>query len=267
MTQTKLIFLKLGGSLITDKTKPLTPRPEVLQRIAAEIARAIHKNPRLRLVIGHGSGSFGHAVANQYQTQSGGNDRDYWHGFAEVWLAARELNQIVIQHLKEAGLQAISFPPSAGVVADNKALESWDIRPIDLALSHGLIPVVQGDVIFDRTLGGTIFSTEQIFQYLAKQFHPAEILLAGRDRGVYHNQGQPRDIIHKITPANIKEILPGITGSEAVDVTGGMLAKVQLMLSLLQDDPSLEVQVFSGEEKGNILRALSGHVLGTLITH
>jgi len=33
-----LTFLKLGGSLITDKTQPRTPRPEVLARLMAEIA-------------------------------------------------------------------------------------------------------------------------------------------------------------------------------------------------------------------------------------
>ena len=33
-----LVFLKLGGSLITDKDRPRTPRPDVLARLAASTA-------------------------------------------------------------------------------------------------------------------------------------------------------------------------------------------------------------------------------------
>ena len=55
-------FLKLGGSLITDKSRPQTARLDVLERLASEIAQAYHKHPDLSLVIGHGSGSFGHGI-------------------------------------------------------------------------------------------------------------------------------------------------------------------------------------------------------------
>ena len=35
-----LVFLKLGGSLITDKTQASTPRIEVIERLVDEIANA-----------------------------------------------------------------------------------------------------------------------------------------------------------------------------------------------------------------------------------
>ena len=71
-TQSQLVFLKLGGSLITDKTQPMTPRLDVIQHLAGEISAAVKSSPRLSLLIGHGSGSFGHEVADRYQTQAGG---------------------------------------------------------------------------------------------------------------------------------------------------------------------------------------------------
>jgi len=37
----KLVFLKLGGSLITDKNTPRTARIEVLQRVGIEIKSAL----------------------------------------------------------------------------------------------------------------------------------------------------------------------------------------------------------------------------------
>ncbi|MCK7485357.1 MAG: hypothetical protein MZU97_07200 [Bacillus subtilis] len=38
------------------------------------------------------------------------------------------------------------------------------------------------------------------------------------------------------------------------------------MLGLVQEVPGLTVQVFSGDEPGNLVRTLTGEALGTLIT-
>jgi len=260
-----LVFLKLGGSLITDKNKPLTARPKIIRRIAREIKESLEENPDIQLLIGHGSGSFGHAIADKYQTQEGGWDNDYWQGFSEVWRAARELNQYVVEIFHQEKLPVIAFPPSAGVVAKNKNFFSWDIRPIEFALSQKLIPLVQGDVIFDTEIGGTIFSTEKSFQYLSKKLQPSKILLAGIDKGVYKDVRDKNEILPRITPGNYHKIRSILSGSDAVDVTGGMIAKVELMLKLVQERPSLEIQIFSGLALGNIKKVLNGAVLGTLI--
>jgi isopentenyl phosphate kinase len=265
MSEKTLIFLKLGGSLITDKNKALTPRLWVMTRIAAEIAETLQVQPDIQLLIGHGSGSFGHAVASQYNTQKGGDTHSYWQGFAKVWKAARDLNQILIRCLSEAGLPVLAFPPSAGVTASNARFLHWNVEPIRQALSHNLIPVVQGDVVLDQALGGTIFSTEQVFSYLSEALRPKKIFLAGQDPGVYRDPAQKQDVIPEITLANIKTILPSLAGSEAVDVTGGMAGKICWMLSLVESQPELHVQVFSGAETGQIKKALMGEVLGTTI--
>jgi isopentenyl phosphate kinase len=265
----RIVFVKLGGSLITEKNRPMTPRLEVIQRLGDEIMAAMTAAPGLQLLIGHGSGSFGHAVANQFQTQSGGKGQDYWRGFSEVWGAARELNQIVIHALIGAGLPVIAFPPSAGVITQDTHIRSWDISPIQAALSHNLVPVVFGDVIFDTVLGGTILSTEAIFHHLAGAIHPNQILLAGQDKGVYQDPHHPEKIIDQITPQTITTVLPALSSSQAVDVTGGMLSKVKLMISLIREHPSLRVRIFSGLEQGNLYQALTAENLpiGTLIAH
>jgi len=263
---THLTFLKLGGSLITDKSTPLTAKRPVIARIAAEIAQFRKEHPEEMLLIGHGSGSFGHAIASQYGTQNGVRTSGEWQGFAEVWAAARTLNQIVMEEFASAGLPALSFPPSAGLISKNKEPLTWDIHPLELALANDLIPVVQGDVIFDLALGGTIFSTEKVFTFLAPTLQPARILLASVEAGVYIDPAKPGDILEQITPDRMDKIRPSLSGSAATDVTGGMLAKVEEMESLLEILPDLEIRIFSGVVEGNVRRVLNGKSLGTRIS-
>ncbi len=88
-----LIFLKLGGSLITDKSKARAPRLDVIRRLAAEVRQARAEQPNLALVLGHGSGSFGHLEAKRYGTAHGVNTPEQWRGMAEVWRVADLLNR------------------------------------------------------------------------------------------------------------------------------------------------------------------------------
>src|SRR5512146_1620840 len=99
MTSPELVFLKLGGSLITDKDTPRAPRLDILARLAGEIAEARRQRPRMQIVLGHGSGSFGHVPARKYGTRQGVRTPEEWLGFAEVWKEARALNQIVVDAL------------------------------------------------------------------------------------------------------------------------------------------------------------------------
>ena len=57
----------------------------------------------------------------------------------------------------------------------------------------------------------------------------------------------------------------GIGGSASTDVTGGMKAKVEEMLALLQKSKGMTAQIFSAEEKGFLTRALNGENVGTLL--
>ena len=264
------VFLKLGGSLITDKAVPRTPRLEVLRRLAQEIAEARKANPAQPLLIGHGSGSFGHVPARQYGTRQGVRTPEQWRGFAEVWWDASSLNRLVVGALREAGLPVVSLPPSTSVTACDGQVAAWDIAPLQSALAAGLLPVVQGDVIFDTVRGGTILSTEELFAYLARQLHPARLLLAGIEPGVWPIYPPRLDeasvgIVPEITPANVAIVLPSLGGSLAADVTGGMASKVGQMLALVEELPGLEVLIFSGLQPGMVPKALLGECEGTKI--
>jgi isopentenyl phosphate kinase len=262
---TELIFLKLGGSLITDKETAYTPRLDKLAELANEIASSLR--PGLSLVLGHGSGSFGHAAAKQYGTRDGvaGSPRPYWKGFAEVWFQASQLNRFVMESLRAAGLNAVALAPVSAVTARDVRVAAWDLTPLRSALEAGLLPVVYGDVIFDEARGGTILSTEDLFLHLARQLRPNRILLAGLEAGVWDDFPARTRLVSRISPTSYETMRSGIGGSSSVDVTGGMAAKVEQMLGLVREIPGLAAQIFSAEAPGTLSRALAGEPVGTLL--
>jgi isopentenyl phosphate kinase len=260
-----LQFLKLGGSLITDKDQPSTARLDVLDRLAGEIAAAFRQQPGLRLVLGHGSGSFGHVPARQYGTRQGVSTSAQWHGFVEVWREAVALNRLVVDALQRAELPALPLAPIASVLAKDGQVAGWDLTPIAAALDHGLLPVVYGDVVFDFIRGGTILSTEDLFAYLARALHPQRLLLAGLEPGVWADYPVCMRLVEQITPSSLPQISANLYGSASTDVTGGMASKVKEMLALVGDVPGLVALIFSGETPGLVEQALLGANPGTRI--
>lgn len=258
-----LVFLKLGGSLITDKTRPYTARLEKLDELAAQIATALHENADLRLVLGHGSGSFGHTAASQFDTRRGVSGPEAWRGFAEVWYQASRLNRLVIETLRHAGLPAVTFSAAASVTARDAKVFTWDLTPLQSALANRLLPIVHGDVVFDQTRNGTILSTEDLFVHLAQQLRPERILLAGQERGVWEDFSARERLLEEITQGSFAQQVSGLRGAAGMDVTGGMLSKVTTMLALVEQVPNLEVLIFSGEEPGILQQALQGENPGT----
>jgi isopentenyl phosphate kinase len=238
---------------------------EVLERLAKEIAAACAQDPAIHLVVGNGAGSFGHIPAKRYGTRLGVHTPEDWRGFAEVWHEAATLNRLVTDALHAAGLPAIAFPPSASVTARDGQVLAWDVSPIRNALHAGLLPVIHGDVIFDTVRGGTILSTEDLFEHLVLQLRPVRVLLAGIEEGVWADYPACTQLIPEITPERLPEVAAALGGSSATDVTGGMASKVQQSLMLIKEMPSLEILIFSGEKPGQVKSAILGARVGTLL--
>lgn len=275
----ELVFLKLGGSLITDKTKPYTPLLDVMDDLALQIATTLQAQPNLRLILGHGAGSFGHVAASEYHTRDGypqaspliHRERDttednYWKGFAEVWYQASSLNRFVMEALHKAGVRAVALPPSSSVIASQGRVAVWETTPIRMALAAQMVPVIFGDVVFDEIRGGTILSTENLFTYLVKALNPERVLLAGLEEAVWEDFPARTRKIERITPQSFEQIKQRVGKSAAADVTGGMEAKVNEMLDLVKQNPELKIQIFSGTVPGNLVRAMMGDLLGTEIS-
>lgn len=262
-----ILFLKLGGSLITDKLNVSTARMDTIQRLAGEIQAARRAQPEMQLVLGHGSGSFGHFPADKYHTRDGVHSREDWRGFVEVWRQARELTQIMLDELAHAGLPVMAFPPSAFIQAANGKPAAVQADPLRSAIQAGLVPLVAGDVVFDHALGGTIFSTEDVFLALAPLLPPDKVLICGMEAGVWQDFPANTKLMSRITLSSFNNLGKSLSGSAGVDVTGGMRTKVEQMVAFVTQFPQARAQIFSGEAPGTLFEVLMGQSHGTLITN
>ncbi len=259
-----LVFVKIGGSLITDKSKPFSVREHALKVICGEVKKAQASGKQL--VVGHGAGSFAHVPAKKYQTHKGILNEESYRGIAEVADVAAQLNRIVIKALLNAGVNAVSISPLSTMVAKNHSLQSICTNSIEEALRLDLLPVVYGDQILDTAVGCTIFSTEMVLGYLAlhlkeKGYVIEKMIHCGQTNGVYDADGKTIDLL---TPNTLGHYQTTIGGSGGTDVTGGMEHKVNETLELAkQGIPGL---IIDGIEHGTLSEAINGKpVLGTRI--
>lgn len=259
------VFVKLGGSIITDKQRPFTPRREVIERLALEFKAALEACPGLCIVLGHGSGSFGHVVGDRYRVRQGIAAGQSWWGYAATGAAAAQLDRIVADTFLAVGVPVLTVQPSATARCRDGQLVEMDVHPIREALRHGLVPLIYGDVALDEERGGTIVSTEQIFAYLAQHLRPGRMVLVGEVDGVYDDDplANPQAVrIPRITPGDLQSLQTQLGASHGVDVTGGMLAKVREMVDLVAQGSTGSVHLISGERKGALTRALQGGAAG-----
>lgn len=266
-----LVLVKLGGSLITNKSKPKTFLPKRTSRLVKEIKTWTEQNPQTSLVLAHGSGSFGHVSAKKYQTHLGFLNKNSKYGFCVVRHDAWEINFLLMEKLLNCGLNAVSLPPSMLGVLSNRKIRKFDLNLIYSFLQNNFIPVVFGDQFLDTRQGCSIASGETTLNYLAKKLTrgsgssrllKTRLIQATIVNGVLNKNNK---VVARITPKNYSQIKKDIFESKDADVTGGMLHKVEAALQLTK--VGISTQIISGKKPGNLLKALRGErVLGTLIT-
>lgn len=260
---TLLTFVKLGGSLLTDKRRPESLRRDLLQRLAREVSEAAARLPGA-LVVGHGSGSFGHVSARDFRIHEGISSTEQLPGVSRTQDLAARLHRHVVAALLEAGALPFSFAPSSALFFSDGRPAGALVEPMVGALGLGLLPVVYGDVVMDRRRGAAICSTELAFERLAAGlaehgWKVSRVLWLGETDGVYDDQGATLPTI-----TSRREAAAHAGSAAGIDVTGGMRHRLESALRLAQLGATS--WILDGRREGIVARALAGEpVPGTRV--
>jgi isopentenyl phosphate kinase len=243
-------ILKIGGSILTDKTRASAAREDAILLMAKEIAQSPEK-----LVLVHGAGSFGHIPAQRYGLPQKFSPEGLWATHRSVAL----LNDMIVEALSRAGVHALPVHPLSCLVLRDGRIDSFNLEPIIRMLQNGLMPVLHGDVAMDLTRRAGIVSGDQLVPYLAKALG-ADVAAVGCnvDGVLFHGKALPF-----ISRRTLPEIEGDLKGSAGVDVTGGMKGKLLELLDLA--DNGVDSIIFNALKEGNISRALRGELIGTRV--
>ncbi len=242
--------LKIGGSILTDKTCGDAARQDEITRVAQEIASQPED-----LVLVHGAGSFGHMPAIRYGLTSNFNPE----GLRVTHDSVARLNGLVVEALASAGVDSLSVHPLSCLLLSNGRIDSFALEPVKAMLKDGLLPVLHGDVAMDAKQKAGIVSGDQLVAYLARVLQ-AEVVAVGSDVDGVLLSGRP---LAEVTRFNLPAIESAVGGSAGVDVTGGMRGKLQELLDLA--DMGINSMIFNAAREGNIVRALRGEPVGTKV--
>ena len=231
---------KLGGSVITDKSKPFSYRPDVVSALSEEIASSDQK-----VVVVHGGGSFGHVVARQHGISSDAAEAPAV-GVAQTRGAMYELDRMVCKTMMEFKLNPYPFSPFDAVSRAGKLPVAAWLRGL---LKEGLTPVTFGDVTLTPA-GFKVLSGDVIMQDLAKILAPERSVFALDVDGVYEENS--RVIIPELTPSKIRRMK--VAGAD--DATGGMKLKLDAAARIAAE--GTRVCFVSGYRRNEFSKALRG---------
>jgi len=129
--------LKIGGSILTDKTQSATARPAQIQRVAEEIA-----SYAANLVLVHGAGSFGHIPARRFGLPQNFSPE----GLRVTHSSVVKLNDLVVEALGKAGASPMPVHPFSCTLLKEGRIECFAVAPLQEMIRDGLLPVMHGDV-------------------------------------------------------------------------------------------------------------------------
>ena len=207
-----MILIKLGGSIITNKEKPLSPKRKTIDILAKSLKKISEP-----IIIVHGGGSYGHYWSVKYDMHTKEKKYDL-RGVAIIKNSMIELNKIILDSLLKNKLSPYCLPPT-DFMSGNKPI-SKKVKEIEKIAKSGMIPVTYGDALWFGQNKTFILSGDKIMTHIAKILKPRLTIFALNEDGVYS------DLRSKKLIYELKGERPSISENK-MDVTGGMTRKIE----------------------------------------
>ncbi len=255
-----MLLVKLGGSVLTDKTRLRTPRRAAIRRLALELAGV-----RQSLLVVHGAGSYGHILARRHKLQQGGVSSSKRIAASRVQQDVKELDSLVVNAFLRAGIPAIPIAPSTVLTLNDGTVATADLTPFLEFSSMGFTPVTFGDVVRDLHRGIAVCSGDVMMLELARAFRPERAVFATDVDGLFTADPKRRrdaSLLEVVRPEDLDRIK--FSSASRTDVTGSIEGKVRRMFEIA--DHVGECLIVNGNVKNRVRDALRGRrVVGTRV--
>lgn len=222
--KSRLVLIKLGGSVITFKEKPLSANYTAINNISKILGIL-----EIPLIIVHGGGSYGHYWSVKFDMHTKLQNYDP-HGISVVHSSMLTLNNIILDAFEKHRLNPYGISPSSlllnGRPSSNKILE------LKKMTKNNIIPVTYGDAVYIKNNKYSIMSGDVLMTMLSKILNPSKIIFAINVDGLYTNL-RDKKIIKEIKIENNKthknkQMKFNLRSNMNIDdVTGGIKRKIK----------------------------------------
>jgi isopentenyl phosphate kinase len=256
-----MFIIKLGGSVITDKSRENSFRQDIAKQLSKEIKRANKKS-----IIIHGAGSFGHILAEKYNLNKGFEKQDQLQGFSLTHAMVQKLNSMVLDSLHENNISAVSISPHSVLELDDHKPFKFDYTIFKDYLDLGFTPVTFGDVVLDKKLSFSICSGDLLIRLLAEHFQPEKVIFVIDEDGLFTSNPKINKNAELIENVAIDELLDLSTTLDShADVTGGMSGKIASIKYI--SNLGIETVLLNGNKPERLYKVLVGeNTISTIVT-
>jgi isopentenyl phosphate kinase len=254
--------LKLGGSLLTDKSKPYEARPALIDSVAKELSECMQEGLIESLVLVQGVGSYGHPPVLEHALHKGFHDEKQLLAISKTQRTVNKLRDIVVESLQNHGIPVNLMHPSSMLVAEKMHISDYFLDALKGWMSIGTVPLVGGDMLYDTQMGFSVGSGDPIAVLLARELGAKRLIFATDVLGIHEqdpktNPGAP--LIREINLNALDQFLERMGKSGVVDASGAMKGKLGALKpaeELLKG--GLEVALLSMMQPNQLKRYLKG---------
>lgn len=253
----RLAIIKLGGSLITDKSQPYTLREEQLKRITKEVAEVLGP-----CVIVHGVGSYGHVPVINRKLYDGYKKPEQLPDLSKTMVEVLQLRMTISEAVTEAGLAPVIFLPSNIFFMTEGEITGHFSGGLRQYLDLGMTLLIGGDMCADSQRGFSVCSGDKVVQLLSRLLNPRDVIFATDVAGIYTADPKldPKaELIPQISLGRIEEYEKMANQAATPDITKGMRGKLD---EIKRIEPILkagaEVVILGMTEPGILRRYMNG---------
>ena len=216
--QQDVVLIKLGGSVVTHKERPMTINKIAIDRIFKSLLSI-----KVPIILVHGGGSFGHYWSIKYDMHSK-PDRYPTDGIAVVHESMISLNHIIAKSMIKFKLNPYAVSPFS-FISGNKPLVK-KIFELASMTRDKLIPVTYGDVVYRANHKYSILSGDELMTMISHVLKPKKVIFAVNVDGIYTDP-QGKQVIQTIEEKSLIKF-----SNVNFDITGGMKRKVREALKI-----------------------------------
>jgi isopentenyl phosphate kinase len=207
----------------------------IVEQIAAEIGD-LFKGGMRNMIILTGVGSPGHFTVLRYGLHKGfSGDTSQHIGLVDAQIAVNRLRQSLLEAFFRNGLPVVQVYASSIYESDKMRIIRGDTSNFERFLKIGVIPVISGDMVPDKTMGYSVLSGDQILLDLVKKYRPKKIILGSDVDGLFDSDPKGNlnaQLIPIVNGNELEELIQQLEGGDASGQMKGKLTEIKHLLEL-----------------------------------